>query len=71
MYMTTIRRRTFMPVTRKEIQVGIADGRVTGEFPHRAKVLVLEWWNLRREELEANWQLLADGKEPQPIAPLE
>ena len=55
----------------QEIQVGIADGRVRGDFPPRAKALVLEWWNLHREELEANWQLLADGKEPKRIAPLE
>jgi hypothetical protein len=55
----------------KEIQVGIADGRVIGVFPPRAKALVLEWWNLRREELEANWQLLEEGKEPVRIAPLE
>jgi phosphomannomutase len=55
----------------QEIQVGISDGRVKGDFPPRAKALVLEWWNLRREELEANWQLLADGKESNRIAPLE
>ena len=55
----------------QEIQVGIADGRVKGKFPPRAKALVLEWWNLHREELESNWQLLVDGKEPNPIAPLE
>ena len=55
----------------REIQVGIADGRVKGQFAPRAQALVLEWWSLHREELEANWQLLADGKEPNPIAPLE
>jgi hypothetical protein len=33
--------------------------------------LVLEWWHLHREELEANWRLLMDGKEPNRIAPLE
>jgi len=55
----------------KEIQVGIADGRVIGSFPHRAQVLVLEWWSLHREELEANWQLVVEGKQPNPIAPLE
>lgn len=37
----------------------------------RARALVLEWWSLHREELEANWRLLADGKLPMPIAPLE
>ncbi|HEV7242085.1 MAG TPA: DUF4160 domain-containing protein [Thermoanaerobaculia bacterium] len=54
-----------------EIQVGIADGRVKGEFPARARALVLEWWSLHREDLEANWRLMADGKQPNPIAPLE
>jgi len=55
----------------REIQVGIVDGRVRGDFPLRARSLVLEWWSLHREELEANWQLMADGKEPKAIAPLE
>ena len=54
-----------------EIQVGIANGRVNGQFPARAKALVLEWWSLHREELEANWLLVADGKEPNWIDPLE
>ena len=55
----------------KEIQVGIGDGRVVGDFPRRAKALVLEWWSLHRDELELNWQLLSKGQEPQRIAPLE
>lgn len=55
----------------EEIQVSIADGRVRGEMPRRARALVLEWWSLHREELEANWQLLTAGKEPNRIAPLE
>ncbi|HUP59047.1 MAG TPA: DUF4160 domain-containing protein [Thermoanaerobaculia bacterium] len=55
----------------KEIQVGIADGRVTGEFQPRARSLVLEWWSLHREELEQNWKLLSDGKQPNWIDPLE
>jgi hypothetical protein len=54
-----------------EIQVGIADGRVRGEFPARAKALVLEWLSLHRAELEANWQLVSDGKKPLWIDPLE
>ena len=54
-----------------EIQVGIHDGHVNGKFPGRAKALVLEWWNLHREELEANWLLVSDGKEPNWIEPLE
>ena len=55
----------------QEIEVGITDGRVKGKFPPRAQALVLEWWSLHRGELEANWQLLEAGKEPNRIAPLE
>ncbi len=54
-----------------DIEVGIADGAVIGQFPPRARRLVLEWWRLRREELERNWQLVSEGKEPEWIAPLE
>jgi hypothetical protein len=54
-----------------EIQVGIADGRVIGKFPARARALVLEWWSLHRAELEANWLLVLNGKEPNWIQPLE
>ena len=38
-----------------EITVTIADGKVTGYMPSRALALVLEWWNLHRAELEADW----------------
>ncbi|MEA2344636.1 MAG: hypothetical protein QOF63_2805 [Thermoanaerobaculia bacterium] len=55
----------------KEIQVGIADGRVRGSFHPRALGLVLEWWSLHQRELAENWNLVNDGKEPQKIEPLE
>jgi hypothetical protein len=55
----------------REIQVGIADGRVRGKFPPRALGLVLEWWSLHQAELAANWQLVSEGKEPDRIQPLE
>jgi phosphomannomutase len=54
-----------------EIQVVIADGRVIGNFPARARALVLEWWSLRREQLDANWLPVSDGKQPNWIEPLE
>lgn len=54
-----------------EIQVGIRDGRVNGKFPARAQALVLEWWNLHRDDLETNWRLVSNGNEPHWIAPLE
>lgn len=49
----------------------ISDGVIIGDFPARQRGLVLEWWSLRKNELQANWELLAAGKEPQRIAPLE
>lgn len=55
----------------KEVFVTIADGRTTGEFPPRARGLVLEWWSLHRDELDNNWRLIVEGKEPNRIAPLE
>ena len=69
--MMIIRRLTSTLYAGQEIEVGIADGRVKGKFPSRAQALVLEWWSLHRDELEANWQLLEAGKEPNRIAPLE
>jgi hypothetical protein len=39
-----------------EISVTIRDGLVTGEFPRRARAHVLEWLDLHREELLANWE---------------
>ena len=55
----------------KEIQVGIAAAQIKGDFPPRARALVLEWWSMHQRELEANWLLLADGKQPNWIEPLE
>jgi hypothetical protein len=37
----------------------------------RAQALVLEWWNLHREELATNWQLAKELKELRAISPLE
>lgn len=42
-----------------------------GEFPSRARALVLEWWSLHRQELEENWILVTAGQAPKWIAPLE
>lgn len=54
-----------------EITVGIHDGVVTGRFPRRALVHVLEWLDLHRDELLSNWGR-ARAREPLvPIAPLE
>ena len=55
----------------KKVVVRIGDGYIQGDFPPRAKVLLLEWWNLHREELTENWLLAKELKELKPIAPLE
>lgn len=51
--------------------VRIGDGSIGGKFPPRAVGLVLEWWSAHQNELAENWQLIADGKEPKKIPPLE
>ena len=55
----------------RKIIVRISDGSVFGEFPPRALALVLEWWNLHREELAEDWKLARDGKSLKSIEPLE
>lgn len=54
-----------------QIKVDLADGRVRGRFPRRALRLVLEWYDLHRAELEANWQRAIQGLPVARIAPLE
>ncbi|HWH52438.1 MAG TPA: DUF4160 domain-containing protein [Gemmatimonadaceae bacterium] len=54
-----------------KISVGILDGRVTGQFPPRARALVLEWRAQHEAELLENWNR-ARGRRPlMPITPLE
>jgi hypothetical protein len=54
-----------------DIEVSIRDGVVTGEFPKRALGHVLEWYDLHKDELLANWELAAQRKPLRRIAPLE
>lgn len=54
-----------------EISVRIRDGLVTGEFPRRAQALVVEWLELHRDELLADWDRARAGKPLSPIPPLE
>ena len=44
---------------------------IRGELPPRAKALTLEWSNLHREELLANWELCARNQPPNRIRPLD
>ncbi len=54
-----------------EITVNILTGVVEGRFPKRALGLVLEWYELHRDELVQNWELCRQKEAPKPIAPLE
>lgn len=54
-----------------KITVRISDGYVEGKFPPRALALVLEWWNLHREELAENWRLAKELKALNAVPPLE
>ena len=54
-----------------EITVNIHTGIVEGKFPKRALRLVLEWYDLHREELIENWKLCLSKEAPNPIDPLE
>jgi hypothetical protein len=56
---------------RHEISVEVTSGIVRGEFPPRARRLVLEWAGLHRQELLDNWELARQGKPLNSIAPLE
>ena len=56
----------------QEIRVNIQTGDVmTGQFPSRARRLVLEWLELHREELMQDWRLARERKPLNPIEPLE
>jgi hypothetical protein len=52
------------------VSITIGDATIKGHFPRRALRLVLEWHDLHRDELLANWQRLRAGQEAQPIEPL-
>ena len=54
-----------------EITVRLDDGVVEGRFPRRALRLMLEWYELHRGELMANWRSAQACKPLRPIAPLE
>ena len=54
-----------------EITVNIFDGVVEGKFPKRALKLVLEWYELHKDELMEDWELCCQQEMPKPIEPLE
>ena len=46
-------------------------GVVEGKFPKRALKMVLEWYELHKNELLEDWELCAKRQQPKPISPLE
>ena len=54
-----------------DIEVSIRDSVVTGQFPKRALRHVLEWYDLHKDELLANWELAAQRRPLTRIPPLE
>jgi hypothetical protein len=54
-----------------EIVVHILTGVVEGKFSKRALKIVLEWHDLHKDELLADWELCRNKEMPKPIEPLE
>lgn len=44
---------------------------IAGELPVRQRRFVEAWAELHQSELQADWQLLQDGRKPEPIEPLK
>jgi len=54
-----------------QVTVEIHTGIVEGKFPKRALSLLLEWYDLHKDELFANWNSLLSSGEYTKIQPLE
>lgn len=54
-----------------KIIVSIKDGVVKGEMPERALKMILEWLDMHREELMANWENAQNGNPLERIEPLK
>jgi hypothetical protein len=54
-----------------QITVDIHSGVVHGDFPKRALRLVLEFLDLRKDELLEDWDLIQAGRPAKKITPLE
>jgi hypothetical protein len=55
----------------QEVTVDIETGMVTGRMSKRALRLVLEWYELHRDDLAADWERACRKESLQPIPPLE
>jgi len=53
------------------ITVEIHTGIIEGKFPKRALKLVLEWYEMYKDELSENWNSLMASGEFRKIQPLE
>ena len=54
-----------------EIIVEINSGIIEGKFPKRALGMVIEWYELHKEELLQDWELINTTGEFNKIQPLE
>ncbi len=54
-----------------QIIVEINTGVVEGKFPKRALSLLMEWYEIHREELIKNWETLKNKGSYEKITPLE
>lgn len=45
--------------------------RIAGSLPQRQQRLVEAWAELHQPELHADWNLLQQGRRPEPITPLQ
>lgn len=54
-----------------KVIVSIKDSVVKGEMPGRALKMILEWLELHREELMADWEKAQKGDPLDKIAPLK
>ncbi|MDZ7615465.1 MAG: DUF4160 domain-containing protein [Patescibacteria group bacterium] len=54
-----------------KVTVEISTGVVEGRFPRRALKALLEWYELHRDELLADWQLAEQHRPLVRIPPLE
>ena len=57
---------------RKKATVAVDDDRIlAGEFPPKQLKMVQAWIEIHKDELSADWGLVAGGEEPFRIAPLQ
>ena len=54
-----------------EITVNIEDGVIEGKFPKRALKVVMEWYELNKEDLKENWERVLKKEELKKLKPLE